>query len=797
MTKTTNKRALMRSSAMLCVGSLALLAASTPALAQASKANEQVNERASNLSEIVVTARKKSENILDIPLAITALPSAEIQRKGIDSLEKVSAFTPALSVSSFGASISNRSQQTVIIRGTTPASAISNTTTVFLNGAPLGASGLIDGIGDVAQVEVIKGPQSAYFGRSTFGGAINLVTKKPANEFAATIDALYGSYNWTDVKGTVEGPIIKDKLAFRINARYYKIDGQYDNVNMPGSPFGRQESKNISGELTFTPFEGLEIRAFGIYIKQDDGQSAMQKYKRSDFNCTISPGQRFLCGVAPELPESRLGVNTTLPVGLLDFLNNNPLRYKNIGLDHFGVAVQTKIGNLIVNYDLPYNVRFTSVTAGNETFADSITDLVNEYQTSRLLRFPFDTYNYNSAFSQEFRLTSDQSKRLRGAVGANYYYTHGGQTNMGDSGTAGFLSFGASSLVLDRTRGVFGSLAFDITPQLILNLEGRYQNDTAFGVARTVVNGSAVERKVPGLKYSVNQFLPRVILQYKFMPGQQVYATYSKGANPGIFNTGILNQRPAVQALVIAQSGAGPSSNPEELQNYEIGYKGSLFNGRLQLDADIYRAHWTNQLVQQSFFISDPALTGTTATIVVGAYSNNGDTDLQGIEGNAFLKVTDRLSASLGGAINETKINKYTNAGAAALLGAPLPPPLTLFAGKELPNYSKYSATAAVDYEQEFSNNLLGFAHADYVYKSGMYESPGNFVRSSATHRVNLRVGVERDDKKLEAFVDNVFDNQAYASFTNQVDLNDGNLRIAYGALPFPRRFGVRFHAGF
>jgi outer membrane receptor protein involved in Fe transport len=205
---------------------------------------QSVNEAASTMAEVLVTARKRSETLLEVPLAITAMSSVTMEKRGVDSLLGVADYTPSLNITNFGNSTTNRGSQTVIIRGMVPGTTYNQTTTVFINGAPLAASGIIDGISDVAQVEIIKGPQSAYFGRSTFGGAVNIITKAPGDKFKVSLDGTYGSYNWTDLKASVEGAIIPGKLAARLTGRYYQTDGYYGSPLSPGYKYGAQESKN-------------------------------------------------------------------------------------------------------------------------------------------------------------------------------------------------------------------------------------------------------------------------------------------------------------------------------------------------------------------------------------------------------------------------------------------------------------------------------------------------------------------------------------------------------------------------
>jgi len=775
-----------------------------PALAQTTSTDnsgQSVNSGATDMSEIVVTARKKSETLLDVPLAITAMSAAALEKKGVDSLIGVANYTPSLNITSFGNSTTNRAQQTVIIRGMVPGSTYSQTTTVFINGAPLAASGLIDGISDVAQVEIIKGPQSAYFGRATFGGAVNIITKAPGDDFKVSVDALYGSNNWTDLKATVEGPIIPGKLSGRITGRVYDTDGAYSSPTSPGYKYGAQSSKNVLAELSLTPTEDLTIRAFGAYVKMDDGYQSFVKFPASTFNCSPSAATRLICGTLPQSYPNSPNPDA-LPKSFLDSLRSPAagIRYKDLGLDHGGSATEVRVGTLNISYAMPdTGLTFSSVTAANDVYVDVITDNSNP-GTVPAQRQPGEVYGYGAAFNQEFRVASDQSKRLRGVAGANYSYSRRGYTGMGITAPSYVFTVSpAGPTYRNNTYAAFASASFDLTPQIILNFEGRYQDSTTVGYSRKLdASNNAVEAPIAGLKDKTKEFLPRAIVQYKFAPHHQVFATYAKGSNPGLFNTAYVSYSPALQSYLSSTLDGGVGTRPEHITSYDIGYKGELFDGRLQLDLGAYYAKWRDQLILQSLYIINPALTGIPGTLATNMYSNNGATDLKGVEGNLFFRATSSLTFSGGGSINDTKILKYTNTNSATLLGyAPGTAPLDLFKGNQLAYGSKYSANISMDYTRELSAKVDGYFHADAFYKSGQYGEPANLYKTPDTKRVNLRIGAQYEESKFELFVENVFDNRAYLSTSPAFDQNNGNQPIVAAVLPTPRRIGVRFHTAY
>ncbi len=629
---------------------------------------------------------------------------------------------------------------------------------------------------------------------------MNIITKAPGDEFKVSLDALYGSNNWTDLKATVEGAIIPGKLTGRITGRVYQTDGMYSSVENPGYKYGAQSSKNVLGELKFTPTEDLTIRAFGAYITTDDGYQSFVRFPASTFNCSPAPTTRIICGTLPmRYPNTPNAA--ALPASFLAALQSPAagIRYKDLGLDHGGSATEVKVGTLNATYVLPdLGLTLSSVTAANQTYGDVITD-ASLPGVATALRQPGDGPTYAYAFNQEFRATSDQSRRLRGSVGVNYSYSRKGFMGFNVAAPDYVFRVAAGPFNRNETYAAFASASFDVTDQIIVNLEGRYQDSTTYGYNRTLdASGNAVEAKLPGLKDQTKEFLPRAIVQYKFAQHHQVFATYAKGANPGLFNTAFVSYSQPLKDYLGATLGGGLAAGSEHITSYEVGYKGELFDGRLQLDVGAYLAQWRDQLILQSLFIVNQSLTGVPGTFPVNMYSNNGSTDLKGVEANFYYRVAQGLTITGGGSINDTKILKYTNTNSATLLGyAPGTAPLDVFRGNQLAYGSKYSANLSADYTRALSTNMDGFLHADFVYKSGQFGEPANLYKTPDTKRVNLRAGVNYDQSKVELFVENLFDNRAYLSTSPAFDQTDGNRPIVAAVLPIPRRIGIRFHTSY
>ena len=216
--------------ALMGASSLAgLLVFSTPAFAADAPAASNADER---VGEIVVSARKRQENLQDVPLSITAISASTIERKGIDSVGAVAAQTPGLT---FDVGLVP-SDTRIAIRGLQATRGRPNVA-VLVDGVDtssenfgVAGGGLLANLRlvDVERIEVVKGPQTVLYGRSAFAGAINYVTKRPGDRFQANLSAEGARFGTYELKGAVGGPI-GEGLGLRINAGYHKNNGDYVN----------------------------------------------------------------------------------------------------------------------------------------------------------------------------------------------------------------------------------------------------------------------------------------------------------------------------------------------------------------------------------------------------------------------------------------------------------------------------------------------------------------------------------------------------------------------------------------
>jgi iron complex outermembrane receptor protein len=242
------------------------------------------------IEEITVTARKKEESLADAPYTITALTSQQIELAGIKQLSDVVAYTPGFFYSDNNVGKNSRSHKRLIFRGMNPRTDIPTrqASTMFIDGAAsVGAE--FGGIENVERIEVLKGPQGAHFGRSTYTGAINIVTKDPGDEFSGAINFEAGKYGTQRAGIILDGPL-GESLGYRLTTSTYDMDGMYDNANVEGQKLGAQSTDDVSLTLVFEPSDRFKIKARYHTWEDSDGPDAgtAYDYRSGHYNC--SPG---------------------------------------------------------------------------------------------------------------------------------------------------------------------------------------------------------------------------------------------------------------------------------------------------------------------------------------------------------------------------------------------------------------------------------------------------------------------------------------------------------------------------
>ena len=753
------------------------------------------------LDEVVVTARKRVELIQDAPLTIQAFTDTQIEERGVESIADLSKFAPGLT---FNAG-SSRAASDFSIRGMTQVSPVGDNrkdlVTVFIDNVPYIGNPSAIGSEDLARVEVIKGPQSALFGKATFGGAISLITATPGDEVKGRISVTAGSDGDERVSGVVEGPLVEGKLSGRLVADFSKYDGQYRNAF--GGRLGATEQGYVSGTLNFTPTDDLSIRLRYSDRHDKDGPAATTLIARyTDHNCGPFPGftTRSLFGLNPALfptvgsarraycgelraPSGPVGINIATPTPSAAVL---PFKEHQTKIDH-------KLGALTADWTFGGGYTLTAIASTQDQFVEGLRD----FELAPEDRYQFYYYNDQTQQTYELRLTSPAEQRLNWMIGLskleNTFEVVGGFINGALFGTAPYPAGtggpAAASLVPIRaasnTDSVFASVGYDITEALTISLEARRQNDEQIsGVG--LPTRLAVETKAT---------LPRLLVKYELNSETNLFANYAKGNQPTQGYATFYQLTPAQQTVALA-NGLTPIAPEAEIENYEIGIKHREEDGRWYVNASLYYLEWVGRqglrtlqidLNGDGIITNLPAPAGENFNVVP---FSAGDSNTRGIEVDGAYKLG--ANWTLGGSLAyaDTEITKAQNESVPLrFLG------LTDAKGFEYPLVPKLSGAAYAQYDAALTDDRSWYVRTDLTYIGKRYDTIANFAYVPGQFRTNLRAGLRSGKWELVGFVNNLFDDDTLEASRGQSDSAADpflfQLLSSEAVLPKKRHFGV------
>lgn len=729
------------------------------------------------LEEITVTARKRNETLIETPVAVSTLSAEDLARRGISDYLGLEAFTPGFRIMSQGSSVSTRGFHTFVLRGIYPGSDSPDRQAVsmFLDGTPIGGGAAIPGMTDIERVEVVNGPQSAYFGRATFAGAVNFITKEPGDTFTGRVDGDLSTYNGYEIKGQVEGPLVPGILKARVSGRAYHAGGQYSNYGFTGK-LGAKSTQSGSVALSFTPSDSFKMRSFFTYWHDGDGP-AMQGYLLTqDENCNAGvgvggvPAINYFCGPISVVPGNRI-TQTPAPQSTYDSLANANATLGRDFITKPGLERRAYLGTTTADYTFSNGMSFTlNGSVGRNKWAH-IVDLANRYTVPNTYLWFIVPYDIKNA-STEARLTSDQTGRLKYLAGASYYMQKATQGI--SSNRNGLFSPGpARNTTFTDTYGFFGSVSYDITDALSASVEGRYQIDKLS--QKILTTGLVASSGKTG------SFVPRAILQYKFDTNLSAYASYSEGTRSVQFNGTVFTLPAAAQAQIQAQASV-PLKVPEEhLSMYEVGLKGDFLDRRLRILSAFYYGDWTDKQIQVTLFYNNPGL------LTLPVILPNGHVELYGTELQVTFQATEALTVEGTLGYAESKIKRTNCTDCVAITGNLNP------VGNRLPRYPAMTGSASATYRQHVFTDFDGYLRVDYMYTGRQFETEANVAWVPSASNVNLRVGIESDRYSLEAYATNVFNNRVPGSLTRGVD--SFNARNVMEVTP-PQRTVVGARAG-
>ena len=667
-----------------------------------------VDPDAQSLQEIVVTAQKKSQRLLDVPVPVSVLDTDELSANGQTRIQDYFAQVPGLSLTTNNGG----GWQTLAIRGVTTGVVANPTVGIMIDDVPFGSSTslgngsvLIPDIdpGDLARIEVLKGPQGTLYGADSLGGLVKFVTLDPTTDrLSGRVEVLGDHVDQGESGYTLRSMInvpLTGNLAFRASGFVRRDPGYIDNVLTNQNNSNRV---NVYGGLIsalWRPSDALSFK-FDVLLQNTYGDGTPAIDATLDSNGYLHPIYGYQ-------QQARL--------------RGTEQYYTTIRL--YSATVKAKIGSL----------DFTSITGYGDNKNLDVSDYTSLYGTPS--DGPF--FSRTEKLSQEFRLSSSGGRTLDWLAGA--FYTHENSPVDLPSNKVDPTTGAQTGLLIDyyypstlTEYALFGDVTFHITDRLDLQIGGRESknrqtsNETDTGPLVPAYDGFPSPFVYPTERTSGSAFTYLFTPEFKISRNFMVYARLTSGYRLGGPNLGAVVYKLPLQYA------------PDKTTNWELGTKGSFFDGALTLDASAYYIDWRQiQIV---------------LTLPNGRYNaNGGNAKSQGLEFTMQARPARGLTISANASLNDARLTQN------------LPPESSAFgySGERLPYSEPYSGSLSVDQEWPLVRDWFGFVGGRVNYVGAR---EGEFRLSLSVPRIHfpayteadLRFGVRDESWVVNLFVNNV-----------------------------------------
>jgi iron complex outermembrane receptor protein len=748
------------------------------AVALAPGAAQAADQAESTVSEVVVTAQFREENVQRVPIPITAVGGEDLAKQGVIGFKELGTRVPSLR---FGAGVTG-GENVITMRGlgsqnTTPGG--DSPVAYNIDGVYVQRTTSIDPeFYDIARVEVLRGPQGTLYGRNSVGGSINVITNKPGRDFEAGLDAMLGNYDARTFRGFVNLPLVTQgdlSVAARLTAVSAKHDPYTENLST--KPTATNELDRLDYQM---------IRA----------QFAIEFNPQARLNLaahrTWSEGVAATATAWWQTPTRYMTPPLGIPVGsACDFSTAAKFDPRRVCHDYPDVGSNdTELYSGTLEFETGF-ADVTSVTAYGKSHVDQISD----GDGSDLPLSVGEAWRLEAKqFSQEVRLASRGEGALTWVVGGIYFYGKNFQDfvyrdlGFNDSGpTAPFNQFNFLSFGTSKTRALaaFGQFDYDFAKTdaglpLILTLGLRYTRDKKSGFNSLdyqlpqVCGGSCGVISGP-FSETWNRLTGKIGLSYQVNEDTMVFASVARGYLAGGNITGL-----------------GSIYDPETLTSFDVGFKSRFLDDRMQLNVAAYH----QKIKDLQVFIQSATQSGINNV--------DGTTDVNGLEVELSAVPIDNLRLNATVTLTDAEYGRYITR--AARFGGPGPgcDPTTLlcnFEGNNLNQTPDYTVNLGAEYRIETGIGSIT-PRVDVFFSGRVDFLADNFItsRQKAYHTTNARLTWESPDRRYraEAFVLNIEDDDIIS--------NDGLQSISLGQQALqpdnfvyypPRTYGIRFGVSF
>lgn len=727
---------------------------SLPALAQ----DAAPADAAAASDEIVITAQKREQNVLDVPVAVSVVDQTVLDAAQVSDFSGLTNVSPSLTITASG----NQNQNTVSLRGIGTFSfstSVEPSVLVMVDEIPLLLPGQAFGnLTDVARIEVLRGPQGTLFGKSASAGVISITTEAPTSTFTGSAEVMATADEEYKVQAGLSGPIGPDG-GFRLSG-YYSDFGGYINNLETGNKLGQLETWGVRGKFDY------RIGAVDLTLIADYGDSygngGVDTFRRLD---QTGPGGT--------------PVNTSYDLtGITPGPDNVDVRIND---EQVNDSNQLLLAGKI-NVDLGF-ATLSSITSYQNWnyYIENDQDLTPSPSILQL-----SAYDVKSV-TQELRLTSAPSEPFEYMVGL--YYSDGGtdRTFVRLAPNVPPLRQNWASTGNSRSYAGFVQLGFDLSPSTKLSGGARINHEKID--VRFQDNRTATPTVFSG-EDSETAFTWKAALQHDVSDNLMAFASIATGYKGQAYDV----------ASGFDQRRADNPIRSESSMNYEIGIKGRAFDRRAQFqlvafwtDYDDFQAQGiNNEVVPQQFELT-----------------NVGKLRSRGVEFEASVNPTDGLTLFGSAAYIDARVREFPNAqcyyGQTVAEGCVLDTTSGQFrqdlAGKKLANSPDFKFNFGFKYEAPLTDSLELVTDGNYVWQSSvgsLNQNPRSVIDAYGIANASIGLQGKEGDWRVSVFVNNLFDQDYVTSLIDNTTTRDAPY-IIYQQVPrnYKRYVGVRARIGF
>ena len=777
---------------------------------------------AQDLEEIVVVARKREESLQEVPISIATFSEEDLEVQGIESLEDIARQTAGVI---FDKGYGPQDVR-VVMRGLSPTRGRPNVA-ILLDDVDISGEAIRTGgssltvnprLIDVERIEVVRGPQSALYGRSAFGGAIHYVTRRPGAERVGKVSIDLSAEGKREITAQASGPL-SDNFFVGFNAAAWNEDGYYKNT-ITGADVGGQQGVGATITAALDVSDSTRLTARVEFTDDEFGPAAS----------TASQHRTFLAAPAAGLgvlwhPDAT-GVDQPFgPVASMDELTLTLSTDPRTGKDYPGTTREIVRGHLRAEIEFG-GALLTSITHAGTVESVQFFDAQRTGDSSAPVR-PFgisvagetDFQTKTDLFSQEIRLSSTGDGPLTWLLGGLYWAddTHQDEYSI-TCIMHGFRPPFSMNPALPISCGhwiarigtelprvnhpwdrevshvsAYGLVDWQFTDAWDVGFEARYVSeelDVAGPSTGTLITNAFgpffidVPREGPQNTDEVDDsyVVPKLVLRYRPSDEQTWYGSISRGVKPA-----------GISTLVGPQGYDNPEVyrfDAEEITVYELGWKTSWMDNRLRFNGAVYYQDFSDkQLTTQYLPPGEGAVLGSRP-------ENASAAKITGIEIDTTAVLTDNLSMRWGYTFLDSEYDEYAKLSASisdAVRGGSCEL-VTLgnnttclidLTGNEIEDVPSHQLFAGISWRSPMANGGEFMVDLDFQYQGSRYEAEWNLLEIESYMLADLRAGVTSGPWMIMAYVNNLFDDDTMRSALSAPDF--AGISVVAGFVPPPR----------